>query len=312
MNSKLAIKYVDRRNGKTMTEYPFASIFLHWSYNSNSGRILTRFILSRRIISRLMGWMARRKLSRRFIPIFIKKTGLDKSDIIAGLKNYSCFNDFFIRESESESRFSFNKTGSLIAPADGKLLVYRDINPDNTFLIKRNFFNLRGFLCNDNLIDIFSGGIMIIIRLALSDYHNFHFADSGMPFAPKLIKGRYYAGGSYDLCNSTAFYTENKRMITMMKSDHFGLMAQIEIGAFTVGSIRQVFTPFSSVERGDKKGYFELGGSTIVLLLGPNVIKVDDDLIDNSLCGLETKVQAGDKVGTSLLAQGTRSQEKVR
>ena len=312
MNSKLAIKYIDRHSGKTMMEYPFASTFLHWSYNSNSGRIFTRFILSRRFISRLMGWMARRKLSRRFIPTFIKRTDLDKPSIMAVLKNYSCFNDFFVRESETESRFSFDEPSSLVAPSDGKLFIYNNIHPDRTFLIKRNIFNLRRFLCDDNLTDIISGGTMIIVRLALSDYHHFYFADSGVPFESRLIEGRYYAGGSYDLSRSTPFYTENKRIITMIKSDHFGLIAQIEIGAFTVGSIRQEFTPYSTVKRGDKKGYFELGGSTIVLLFRPNMIKMDEDLIDNSLRGLETRIRTGDKIGTSLLVQGAKIPEKVR
>lgn len=153
---------------------------------------------------------------------------------------------------------------------------------------------------------------MIIIRLALSDYHHFHFADSGVPSASKLIEGRYYAGGPYDLHKFTPFYEENKRMITMIESNHFGLVAQIEIGAFTVGSICQVFSPYAAVKKGWRKGYFELGGSTVVLLLRPDVIKVDDDLISNTLRGLETKVQAGDKIGLSLLPGDAKIREKMR
>ena len=44
--------------------------------------------------------------------------------------------------------------------------------------------------------------------------------------------------------------------------------------------------------KGDEKGYFELGGSTIVVLTN-NQIKIDDDIIKYSNKGIETKVKYG-------------------
>ena len=46
------------------------------------------------------------------------------------------------------------------------------------------------------------------------------------------------------------------------------------------------------MNKGDKKGRFELGGSTVVLLFTKDSIIIDDDLFFNSIKGFETKVRA--------------------
>ncbi len=65
----------------------------------------------------------------------------------------------------------------------------------------------------------------------------------------------------------------------------------------TVGSIRQCFTPQAPVARGDRKGFFELGGSTVVLLFEAGAMDLAQDLLDNTDAGLETYVRMGDSLG---------------
>ncbi|MCP4706862.1 MAG: phosphatidylserine decarboxylase [candidate division Zixibacteria bacterium] len=296
MNKKLNITYINRANGMTQVEYPFASGFLYWSYNTILGRLLTTFILSRKFISQLYGWLARQKFSRYFISSFIKQTNLNNKSTVPSLNNYSCFNDFFIREPQNNSRLVDKSTNSLVSPTDGKLLVYTGIGPNNTFLIKRNIFNLRQFLCNDDLAAKFANGVVITIRLCLSDYHQFYFPDSGLPLQFSKVKGKYYAGGSYSFKKPIPFYTENYRTTTVFNSDHFGQIVITEVGAFTVGSIKQKFVPGQRVNKGDKKGRFELGGSTVVMLFAKNSITIDSDLLSNSKNEFETRVHFGEKI----------------
>ncbi len=299
MNKKLAITYINRADDLVKTEYPFASGFLYWSYNTILGRALTIFILSRKIVSRLYGWLARQKFSRFFISSFARQTNLNRQSHVQSIKDFSCFNDFFIREPGDGTCPVNEDTDSLIAPADGKLLAYTGIDPNNTFLIKRNLFNLGQFLCSDNLASKFFGGTMIVLRLCLSDYHQFYFPDSGLSYQSSEIKGKYYAGGSYSCRKPTPFYAENHRTTTLFNSDHFGQMVMAEVGAFTVGSIKQTFIPGRQLNKGDKKGHFELGGSTVVLLLAKDSIKIDDDLFFNSIKGFETRVRYGEKIAVS-------------
>ena len=48
---------------------------------------------------------------------------------------------------------------------------------------------------------------------------------------------------------------------------------------------------------GEEKGYFEYGGSTIVLLFEKDKITLDEEIINNSLNGFETYVKYGEKIG---------------
>jgi phosphatidylserine decarboxylase len=86
-------------------------------------------------------------------------------------------------------------------------------------------------------------------------------------------------------------------MLTLIESDRFGTVAMIEIGAFTVGSIRQQFEPGVPYRRGDHKGYFELGGSTVVLLFQPGAIRLDEDLCTRSRMQMESYVRLGESLG---------------
>ena len=113
------------------------------------------------------------------------------------------------------------------------------------------------------------------------------------------MAGRYFAVTPYARQWAVPFYGENRRSITLFDSDHFGRIAMIEVGAFTVGSIRQTFVPGTRVAKGDRKGYFELGGSVIVLLFEIGAIRFDDDLCNNTHAGLETFVRLGESIGRS-------------
>jgi phosphatidylserine decarboxylase len=86
-------------------------------------------------------------------------------------------------------------------------------------------------------------------------------------------------------------------MVTLLESDHFGRVAMIEVGAFTIGSIQQRYQPGARVKKGDHKGFFELGGSIVILLFEKGAVRFDDDLCTNTSCGIETYVRLGESIG---------------
>ena len=49
-------------------------------------------------------------------------------------------------------------------------------------------------------------------------------------------------------------------------------------------------------KKGEEKGYFEYGGSTIVMFFPPNIM-IDEDILRQSQAGYETQVFIGDKIG---------------
>ena len=86
-----------------------------------------------------------------------------------------------------------------------------------------------------------------------------------------------------------------------MESDVFGSLLFIEIGATAVGSVRQTFSPDAPVRKGDEKGYFEFGGSCVILLFEKNRIQFDNDLICNSSRLIETRANFGQSLGRAIL-----------
>jgi phosphatidylserine decarboxylase len=86
-------------------------------------------------------------------------------------------------------------------------------------------------------------------------------------------------------------------MVTRFDSDHFGPMAIVEVGALTVGSIRQDFAPGERVERGAPKGWFELGASTVVLLLRSGAVDLDSEICALTAREIESFVHMGRPLG---------------
>jgi len=94
-------------------------------------------------------------------------------------------------------------------------------------------------------------------------------------------------------------FLENKREYCTLKTDKFGDILMCDVGATLTGSIIQTYTPNQPVKKGEEKGHFAFGGSTIVLLFEKNCVKFDQDLIENTKNGFETSVKMGEKIGSS-------------
>jgi len=297
MKDALNIFYYDRQTKSLLREPIYANRFLNWSYNTRAGRWVTDMLFRQKFVSRLYGWLHRQRWSRKKIKPFAETMGVNLRESTRPLDDFSSFNDFFTREIDLSRRLIDPDPRVCIAPADGKILAFPAIDAGRTFCIKRSTFQLQKFLGSEELTKKFAGGSLVVVRLHLSDYHHFHFPDSGVPGEAIPIPGKLYAVSPYSMRKLVPFYTENYRMLTLFASDHFGRMAMAEIGAFTVGSIKQCYQPGVRVAKGAKKGFFELGGSTVVLLFEPGAIRVDEDLCTKTEQELETYVRLGESVG---------------
>ena len=93
-------------------------------------------------------------------------------------------------------------------------------------------------------------------------------------------------------------YKENSREYSLLKTENFRTVLMMEVGALLVGRIEN--RPGKAfVKRGDEKGNFAFGGSTIVLITEKNAVKPDEDILNNSREGIETRVFMGEKIGES-------------
>lgn len=291
------VTYYDRKSRTLCRERVYAAAFLHWLYNSRSGGVVDG-LLTACWLSRLYGWANTRSWSRRRIRPFVERMGVEMDGSPKKLDEFRSFGEFFTREIDLARRPICDEPLRCVAPADGKVLAYPRVEAGSRFRIKRSSFELAGLLRDEALAATFAGGSMLVSRLALADYHHFHFPDSGTAAAPVSIAGRLHAGGPYARRRLVPFFTENHRMLTRFDSDHFGPMAIVELGALTVGSIRQRYRPGARVAKGEEKGLFELGGSTVVLLFRPGAIDFDRDLVLMTAREIECCVRMGEPVGT--------------
>ena len=243
-------------------------------------KLLTRIATSK-FISKVYGIYNSSIFSKKKINKFIKENNIDLS-LYEG-KKYNSFNDFFIRKYKG---INFSKDFS--SPCDAKLLVYK-INDNLKVKVKDIEYSLEE-LFNDKLTE-FKDSYMFIYRLSLDDCHRYYYIDDGVLEKTIRINGRLHTVS--DSSSKYKIYKENERIYSILNTKSFGKIIYMEVGALLVGKIinhnKKVFS------RGEEKGYFLPGGSTIIILV--KNIKVDKDILEYSFKGIETKVKIGEKVG---------------
>jgi len=287
------VQYYDRESGLLKTEKVAAEKLLVWLYNNSVGEATLSTLVKRKLVSSIYGKRMDRPSSAKKIQAFIEEFDIDRSSFQK--QEFSSFNDFFSRRLKNNARPVDTNATVVVSPADGKLLAFADVSKSD-FIIKGHRFNVLSFLNNAELAQKYLDGTLVILRLAPPDYHRFHFSMSGIASPITRIDGDYYSVNPLALREMTEIFCLNKREFTILTNPLFGDVVVAEVGATMVGSIVQTYTG-SVVNKGEEKGYFKFGGSTVVLLFEKNKIRIDDDLLMNTAKAYETEVKMGERIG---------------
>ncbi|MDE6501576.1 MAG: phosphatidylserine decarboxylase [Ruminococcus sp.] len=285
---------IKKRNGDIIVTNQEQNRLLEKLYCTFSGRLLLK-ILTAPVISKTAGKLMDSPFSIIFIKIFIKNHNIDTSQYV--MKKFRSYNEFFTRKVKPEKRPIDYRENHLISPCDAKLSVYR-INRNSIFKIKNSLYRVADLLANDFMARRYDGGYCFIYRLEVDDYHRYCYIDSGLKTDNIFIKGELHTVNPIAL-KKYNIYKRNAREYTVLHTDNFGDVIQIEVGALMVGKIcnyhgKHYFT------KGEEKGMFQFGGSTIIQLFEKNRICPDMDILRNTKNGFETVVYYGEKTGTAL------------
>lgn len=291
------IKYYNRKNKSYEIEKVAGEKVLNWTYSSPIGMNLLEAIIKKRMCSSLYGWYLDRRISKNKINSFIANFNIDMSIVEKSLKDFSSFNDFFYRKLKPNARTIDSDTYSLISFGDGKLLAYEKIDYDRLVQVKGFTYSLRELIRDERVAKKYSKGTCLILRLCPTDYHRYHFIDNGTCEDTKKIKGAYYSVNPVALQKVAKLFCENKREWSIFHSDNYGDVLYVEVGATCVGSIIQTYTPKKRVYRGDEKGYFKFGGSTVILFFESDKVRIDEDIVEQTRLGYESYVLIGEKIG---------------
>jgi phosphatidylserine decarboxylase len=290
------IRYVERASGELKTEKVPGAYWLNWLYYHPFGQLGLESMVKKKFLSDWYGRQMEKPSSAKRIAPFVEEYNINMDDFVD--QDYMNFNAFFYRKLKPDKRLVDKDPTSLISPADGKILVYQNIRKHD-FIVKGYRFDLQSFLQNDSLSEVFNGAAFFIIRLCPSDYHRYHFPTSGQVIYKKDIDGYYYSVSPFALRQKIELLTMNKRKYSVIRTKAFGDIIYAEVAATMVGSMMDTYTNHF-IKKGQEKGYFKFGGSTIVLICHTDSVQIDTDLLHNTSMQLETEVRMGERLAATI------------
>lgn len=270
--------------------------FIKWLYYTPMGRCFLKNCMCKGVMSKWMGIWMNTRWSRRYILPFVKRYGIDLNDFEKTLGEFSHFNDFFCRKFKPEKRLFDADDGVVCSPAEGRHLGFNSLAELPQFFVKGESMDLAGLLGSREMADKFSRASVVISRLSPVDYHRFHFPLSGVPSASQLINGYLFSVHPLALKKNIAIFLKNKRWVSVLNNPSLGEICMVEVGATGIGSTVQTYVPNEFVHKGQEKGYFCFGGSTVITLFASDKIQLAADLLKQTKRGYELYVHCGDAI----------------
>ena len=257
------------------------SLALKFLYNTVLGRIILKLITGK-LVTRVYAKYMSSKLSTIKIKKFIKKNNINMDEY--QIQEYKSFNDFFMRKIKDDKRCIGD---NLIAVSDAKLSVYK-IDENSKFNIKNSIYTIEELIGDKKEYKY-----ALIFRLCVDDYHHYIFPDNGNIVSSKRIEGVLHTVQPVALKKYKVFH-ENSREVTYLNCENLGDVCYIEVGALMVGKI--VNEKKDKFIKGEEKGHFEFGGSTIIMLINKD-ISINEKILENSNKDIETIVKLGENIG---------------
>lgn len=264
---------------------------LDFLYNTPVGRSILR-ILTKPFISRIVGRFMDSPVSALLIRPFVRANAIDMSQYFT--HDMKCFNDCFVRRVLPGMRPFDADPSAFVSPCDGLLTVY-EIEEGTVLPVKQSHYSIPRLLHSKKLAKRYEGGYCLVFRLCVDNYHRYHYFDDGIKGPNHFIQGKLHTVQPIAL-EKVPVFTENSREFTVMKTRNFGRVVQMEVGAMLVGRIENHHGRHA-FRRGEEKGFFKYGGSTIILLFEKDRLFLYDEILQASALGIETPVTAGEKLG---------------
>ena len=290
-----SIVYVNRVTGKQEVEKVYGDALIRFAYQNAVGAWLTEHLLSKKWLSDLYGRLQDGPRSTAKIAGFVEQFGIQMDDFVD--PGFKSFNEFFIRKFKEGKRPFESDPKRMAAPAEARYLAWESIQPDQLFPVKGKFLSANALLGGHPLASEFENGPLMIARLCPVDYHRFHFPDSGRLLEDFRLVGKYHSVNPIALQAQGDIFCTNERHVSILETENFGRLAYIEVGALCVGKIVQSYRGVAgdalAFERGDEKGYFLFGGSTVILLGQAGRWTPDTDLLEATSRGVETWLPLG-------------------
>ena len=296
----MEIIYYNAVSGKEEREEVYGERAVEFLYQNSWGNKLSE-VLAFPLVSRLYGVFQDQFQSQKKIEPFVKKFNINLDDFIPEEGRtkedpYSTFNEFFIRRF-APGRRPFEEDSRLMpAPCEARYFAYDNIDESVSIPVKGHHIRPKDLVAKEKWAGTFENGPLYIARLCPVDYHRFHFPDSGKVLDSWKAGTKLHSVNPIALKEKPGLFVENERVVTILETENFGKLAYIEVGAICVGKIVQSYLG-DRFKRGDEKGYFLFGGSTVIVIGEEDKWSPSHDIIERSKKGVETYQHIGRVIG---------------
>lgn len=267
------------------------SLMIRFLYDTVLGRLCLKTLVRPGFSEKIAGLLSC-SASRALIRPYIRRHHILMESFEA--VEYRSFNDFFTRRRRPEALRIDQAPSHLISPCDGLLTAY-PIAPECRFQVKCCSYSLEELLRDRLLAERYTGGLCLIFRLTPRHYHRYCYIDDGHRGETFSLPGVLHSVRPL-CCGKYPVYIQNQREYTVLHTEHFGDVIQVEVGALLVGRICNA-TGRGRIRRGEEKGHFEFGGSTILLLLEPGRVELEGQILRRTARGQEYPVRQGQQIG---------------
>jgi len=244
-------------------------------------------VLPRKGLSRMVGRLADLELPkgvvRQAVRTFARIYDIDVSEADAPAGGYRSLDAFFTRRLRPGSRPLAGDDRVLVSPADGLLADAGPVDAGCTLRIKGRLYDVPELLGASDDAARFEGGTFAVIYLAPPDYHRVHAPATGPVALVRHIPGTLYPVNSIGTAHVPSVFARNERVAVVQRTEHFGDVATILVGAIGVGRIGLSFDDVVTnvgraagtrvygddaprLERGQELGTFHLGSTVIVFV----------------------------------------------
>ena len=300
----MEIKFFNRVTGKEDLEMVYGDKFIEWLYESTSGKTLSTLIC-KAPLSKFYGALQDFPLSQQKVAPFIKKFNIKMEDYLpedgrSEKSPYSTFNQFFIRRFRPGRRPIVQAPNEMAAFSEARYFGYESVSDEETVPVKGFNLKPKALLANTKWEKTFEDGPLLLARLCPVDYHRYHYPDDGTIVDDYRVTGLYHSVNPLALKSKQDILITNERHVTIIDTVNFGKLAYIEVGAICVGKIIQSkpLDKGRAFARGEEKGYFLFGGSTVIVIGEKGKWKPSADILENTKKGMETYLHLGMTVAT--------------
>jgi len=243
--------------------------------------------LPKNAISRAVGRLARIPLPG---PVqaavnegFARAAGIDRAEAERPPAAYSTLNDLFTRRLDSSARTVESSRDAAVAPVDGTLSTFGDIEAGTLLQAKGSSYRVRDLLDSEEHARRFRDGSYATFYLSPREYHRIHSPVTGAIESISYIPGELFPVFPFAVEHIDELFAVNERLVSSIDAGRRGRVAVVKVGATCVGRISLTFHELETnrtyrrrcveqleapvrVANGDELGVFHLGSTVIVLI----------------------------------------------